>query len=235
MRQFQEHIRPWEGIPAGLQSNWERRRQAWKRRRQAWEHLGVPGIILGALRITVEQSGKNNIFFGNAAGAPGNHSYYLSFNNFKTHVLSLYSHLCIYVSIYLPIYTRYSWTGCRRCLRASRGAPENDDQVNSGIHTRAVIEWVWGWTLEAVIERVWRWTLQGAIERVWRCTWRPRPSEFGDAIGCRDRVTLETVIEQVLRYTCRLWSSELGDALRGHDLASLEMHLEAVIDWVWRL
>ena len=75
MRQFQESIRPWEGIPAGLQSNWERR---W----QAWEHLGAPAISLGSLRITIEQSGKNNVFFGNAAGAPGNHSYYLSFNNF---------------------------------------------------------------------------------------------------------------------------------------------------------
>jgi len=45
-----------------------------------WEHLGVPATSLGAPRITVEQSGKN-IFFGNAAGGPGNHSYYLSFND----------------------------------------------------------------------------------------------------------------------------------------------------------
>ena len=60
-----------------------------------WEHLGAPATSLGAPttslgartkslgapRITVEQFGKN-IFFGNAAGAPGNHSYYLSFNDF---------------------------------------------------------------------------------------------------------------------------------------------------------
>jgi len=60
-----------------------------------WEHLGVlvtslgvPTRSLGALatclgasRITVEQSGQNKIFFGNAAGAPGNHTYYLLFNN----------------------------------------------------------------------------------------------------------------------------------------------------------
>jgi hypothetical protein len=32
--------------------------------------------------MTAEQSGENNIFFGNAAGEPGNHSYYLSFNDF---------------------------------------------------------------------------------------------------------------------------------------------------------
>jgi len=75
MRQFQESIGPLEGIPSGLQSNWEHRQQA-------CEHLGAPGTSLGALRITVEQSGKNKIFFGNAAGAPGNHSHYLSFNDF---------------------------------------------------------------------------------------------------------------------------------------------------------
>ena len=108
--------------------------------RCTWEHLGAPATFLGAPRITVEQSGKNNIFFGTAAGAPGNHSYYLSF---KTNVFSLYSHLCIYVSIWLPIYTRYIWTGCRRCLRAIRGAPENDNRVNLEIHSEAVIERVW--------------------------------------------------------------------------------------------
>jgi hypothetical protein len=33
-------------------------------------------ICQGARPITVEQSGKIIIFFGNAAGASGNHSYY---------------------------------------------------------------------------------------------------------------------------------------------------------------
>jgi len=54
--------------------------------RCTWEHLGVPATSLGAPatslgapRITVEQSGKN--IFGNTASAPGNHSYYLSFND----------------------------------------------------------------------------------------------------------------------------------------------------------
>jgi len=81
MRQFQEGIRPLEGISAGLQRNWERQQQASERGTQAWEHLGAPGTSLGAPRITVEQSEKNNIFFGNAAGVTGNHSYYLSFND----------------------------------------------------------------------------------------------------------------------------------------------------------
>ena len=61
----------------------------WQRQPQSWKHLAAPATNLGALatslgapRISVEQSRKNNIFFGNAAGAPGNHSYYLSFNDF---------------------------------------------------------------------------------------------------------------------------------------------------------
>ena len=43
--------------------------------------LGVPATSLVALRITVEQSAKSIIFFGNAAGAPGNYSHYVLFNN----------------------------------------------------------------------------------------------------------------------------------------------------------
>ena len=42
--------------------------------------LGAPATSLGAPSITVEHSGKN-IFFGNTAGGPGNHSYYLLFND----------------------------------------------------------------------------------------------------------------------------------------------------------
>ena len=44
--------------------------------------LGEPVTSLGAPQITVEHSARNNIFFGNTAGVPGNHSYYLSFNDF---------------------------------------------------------------------------------------------------------------------------------------------------------
>jgi len=64
-------------------------------------NLGALGTSLEASWITVEQSGRNNIFFGNAAGVPRNYSYYLWFNNFKTHVFSLYSHLCIYTATQL--------------------------------------------------------------------------------------------------------------------------------------
>jgi len=77
-------------------STWECQRQAWKRQPQAWEHLGAPVTCLGAPttslgapRITVEPSAKN-IIFGNAAGVPGNHSYYLLCSTiFKTNVFSL--------------------------------------------------------------------------------------------------------------------------------------------------
>jgi len=65
-----------------------------------WQHLGAPATnlgapatCLGAPRITVEQSGKN-IFFGNAAGAPGNHSYCIQFV-----FSSMY--LCIYIATHL--------------------------------------------------------------------------------------------------------------------------------------
>jgi len=44
--------------------------------------MGARTTSVGAPRITVEQLGKI-ILFGNAAGAPGNHSYYTSFNGFK--------------------------------------------------------------------------------------------------------------------------------------------------------
>jgi len=62
--------------------------QAWERQWQDWEHLGALVTTLKALatslcacRITAEQSGKNIIICGNTAGVPGNHSYYLLFNN----------------------------------------------------------------------------------------------------------------------------------------------------------
>ena len=69
--------------------------------------------------------------------------------------------------------------------------------------------------------------LEAVIVWTGRCTWRPRSSEFGDALAGRDRV-------------------ELIDALGGRDRVDLEMHLEAgielnsemhleaEIEWVWR-
>ena len=56
-------------------------------------------------------------------------------------------------------------------MRAIRGALENDDRVNSEIHSEAV------------------------IERVWRCNWRSRLSELRDALGAHDRASLEMYLE----------------------------------------
>jgi hypothetical protein len=67
--------------------------------------LGAPATCLGALRNTVEQAGKS--IFVNAAGVPGNHSCYLSFNdcsNFCIQSVSSSMYLCINVSMYLHSY-----------------------------------------------------------------------------------------------------------------------------------
>jgi len=62
-------------------------------------------------------------------------------------------------------------------------------------------------------------------------TFRPKSSEFGDALGGHDRANFQAVIQQVWRYTCRPRSSEFGDALGGRDRASLDKYLEAVEGW----
>jgi hypothetical protein len=130
-----------------------------------WEHLGVPVASLGAPTTSLGAPVSANHTHGCANHKPGsaNHkpgstsiqgqislgitalgtllvrleiiatTYHSTI--FKTHVFSLYSHLCIYVSIYI----RYIWTGCMRGLRTIRGAPEDDDRMNSEIHLEAVI------------------------------------------------------------------------------------------------
>jgi hypothetical protein len=57
---------------------------------------------MGAPQITVEQSGKNYIFFGSAAGAPGNHSYYFIIQRLVKLMYSVC--MLIYVSMYLDSY-----------------------------------------------------------------------------------------------------------------------------------
>jgi hypothetical protein len=46
--------------------------------------------------------------------------------------------ILIYVPILLPIYTRHIWTGGRWRLKAIRGAPENNNGVNSEKYWEAV-------------------------------------------------------------------------------------------------
>jgi len=148
-------------------------------------------------------------FFGNAAGAPGNHSYNLSFNDFQNLCIQFVfssMYLCIYIATYRHL--RYPWISVHP-----------PSLINNVLGGR---DWAsWDMHLEAEIA----WTQ--------RCTWRPGSSELRDALGGCDCANWEAEIERVWRYTWWLWLSEFGDALGGCDWASVEMHLEAVMKWDW--
>jgi hypothetical protein len=132
----------------------------------------------------------------------------------KTQVFCLYSLQWIYGSLKLPIYTRYIWTGRSRCLKAIRGAPEDDDGVNSDIHFEVV------------------------IVGTWRCTWKPASSEFGDALEGLGRAGLEMHLEAEI-----YWNSEMHmEGMTERVLKcswrpqswNTERHLEAMIERVGR-
>ena len=124
-------------------------RRAGEKRGFTWEHMGSLATSLGAPQITAEKCAKNTIFFGDAAGAPGMIATTYCSTIVKTHVFSLYSHLCIYVSMYLCIYIgTHLHTICLDTQQAVRltaigVAHENADQVNSEIHSEAVNARVW--------------------------------------------------------------------------------------------
>ena len=61
--------------------------------------LGAQATSLEAPRITVKQSGKNDIF-RNIADAPGNHSYYLLFSDYQNSCIHF-----VFSSMYLYSYT----------------------------------------------------------------------------------------------------------------------------------
>jgi len=124
----------------------------------------------------------------------------------------LYSHLCIYVSIQLPIYTEYIWTGCKLRLREIRGAPEDDHRMYSDIHSEAEIDRVWrclGDRHRASLEM----HLEAVIERSWRYTWRPWSSELRDALRGHDRVSLEMYLQAIIERDWR--SSRSGGGQSG--------------------
>jgi len=138
---------------------------------------------------------------------------------FKTHLFSLYSHLCIYVSTHLhTVYLDWlhavlecnSWCAWRWWSSELRDTPGGRDCVNSEMHLEAV------------------------IKRGWRCTGRPWSSELRDALGGRNRARLvmhlEGMNEGVWRYTWKPRSCELGRLNR----ASLEMHLYPEMEWTQR-
>jgi len=162
-------------MPAGLQSNWERRRQAWEGWRQAWEHLGAPATnlaapatCLGAPRITVMYSVCILIY------------------------VSMY--LCIYIATHLhTLYldwlqavhesnSRFSWKMTiewtqrytpRRCSSGIGDALGGCDRVNLEMHSEIV------------------------IAQVWRCTWRPCLCELAGCNRASLEILLEAVIERV--------------------------------------
>ena len=155
-------------------------------------------------------------FFGNAAGAPGNHSYYLSFNDFQNICIQfvfLSMYLCIYIATYL--HTVYlDWQQAVIVLR----------YPCISVHPLSLIHDA----LRGCDCASWELHLEAEIEWTQRCTGRPGWSELRDALRGHDRANLEAVIERVWRYTWRVWLSEFGDALGGHDCAKLEAVIERV-------
>jgi len=209
-------------------------------------HSCWPSELLGAPTTSLGAPGSA----GDMSGSTSNHS----------HVFSLYSHLCIYVSLYLYSYPStqaisglavgVAWEQFEVCLKMTivwtqsytprLWSSDFGDTLRGGsrayleMHLDAMIEQGWGYALGGQD----RANFQAVIERLWRFTGRLRSSEFGDALGGRDRSTLEMHWEAEMKWTQRCtwrpWSSEFGDALGGRDGVNLEMHLEAVIDRVWR-
>jgi len=121
-----------------------------------------------------------------------------------------------------------------RCLREIQGATENDDGVNSKIHSKAAVERFWRFTRKWKLS-AYRHTLGGLdwvdiemhweilIEWVWGSTW--------EIHHCAN---LDAEIEPVWEYPWRPWSREFRDTLGDSDWASCRMHLEAIIKGVWR-
>jgi len=174
--------------------------------------LAVAAVMLKLFtqRLAMYMSFSGRRFFGNAAVAPGNHSYNLLFNDFQNLCIQFVfssRYLCIYIATYLHLH--YPWISVH---------PLSLIIDVLGGHDRAS----WDMHFEAEIE----WTQRG--------TWRPGSSELRDALGGRDCANLEAVIERAWRYTWWLSLSEFGDALGGRNRASLEIHMEAVIERVWR-
>jgi len=94
----------WE--PLGVSESCRTRITGWSNPRVYWTDVVAFKCTwkhLGAHWITVEQSAKY-IFFGNAAQAPGNHCYYLSFNDFQNLCFQFVfspMYLCFCIATYL--------------------------------------------------------------------------------------------------------------------------------------
>jgi len=171
-------------------------------------------------------------------------------------------YLCVYISIKLPIYTRYISTGCGlpNIYSPSRCPPP----LPLYLRTTTVALWrcTWSSVFEMRLETKIEWTerctskpslrefgdalgdwdrvnsemhLEAGIEQVWRCTWRPWSCELAGCNGGSLEIHLEAVIEPVWKCTWRPWSSQFGDALGGHARANLQAVMERVWWYTWRL
>jgi hypothetical protein len=224
MRQFQESIRPLEGIPASRQSDREHEWQAWERRRQAGKHfevlatnMGAPATHLGAPRITIEQPGKNNLLFGNAASAPGNHSYNISFNNFQNSCI-----LFVLASMYLYSATHFQsvYLDCLQVVGESNLRCASKWQSSELRDKPGGCDWA---SLEMHLE--------AEQERVWRSTGRLWSSEHRDALGDRDWANLEMQQDAIIVRTCRPYSKGSRYTLRSCNRRSLDGYWEVFDGW----
>jgi len=155
---------------------------------------------------------------------------------FKTHVFSLYSHLCINVSMYL-----YSYPS----TQGISGLPVGDAGELIKMCLTMMIEWTqrYTWTPISCHQRAAcrghdranvEITLAVVIEEILRCTRRPGLNPLRVAHGGHPCVNLEAVIGRLWRCTWWLGLKEFEDALVDHDRASLEMHLWDIMVWAWR-
>jgi len=223
MRQFQESIRPSEGIPAGLQRTWDLRWMVQEyrgsncakfgntseRRRELSEHLGAPGSAGDKSRCIKSRCAYNNPQSACAkSGSTSNHG------RAVWETWHLLWERCLYVrkSLQLLILQQFQ-NSCIQFVFSSMNL------------------WIYIATHLYKIYQDW---LQPVLESNARCAWKWRSSDLSDTLRGRDsgclEMHLEAVIERIGRYTWTPWSSKLVDALGGHD----RVKLEDVIEWVWR-
>jgi hypothetical protein len=152
---------------------------------------------------------------------------------FNTHMFSLFSHLWMYVSIYLSVYAQWIWTSCRQYVRAIRCVPYDDNWSNTEEYLKAIVTWTLRCALEAM------------IKYVWRCTVKPLLCEFGGSDKSSLQIHLKAMVQWTGRYTPMPGLSELWDPPGGSHSLNLEicwkgamvymwMHSDVVIKEVWR-
>jgi len=140
---------------------------------------------------------------------------------FNTPMFSLYSHVCMYVSIFLSVHKQLIWTSCRQCVRAIGCVPNNDNQLNAEIYLKAIVKWTSRCALEAI------------DKYVWRCTSKPSLCEFGGSDKASLQIHLKAMVQWTWRLTPTPWLSELWNPLGGSNWLNLEMRWKDVMECTW--